>query len=172
MFRPIFSTVIIVLFFLIGPAMAEDITGTVTGNFDGKDMQWYVTAKDGRSQSDWTDMGPLANINIFAHPTDDTIAATKGALLIGFKVFNLASSPAVATPEITYMQDGYTGMFGSRDGATITIEVASIKDDKIHMVGTFEGEVYYSTDHLRTLDTANPKTILGRFDVTLSPTLQ
>jgi len=154
------------------PAISQDTTGTVTGQFDGEELQWFVTIDDGKSQSDWTDMGLLADANIFAQPTADTVDVIKGALLIGFQVFNLEGTPAVGSSNVTYMKDGYGGMFGSRDDALITIEEASIQGDTLHVKGSFEAEIYYSTDHLQTLDTDNPKLVTGQFDVNLKPASQ
>lgn len=151
------------------PAMSQETIGTITGQFDGEELQWFVTTDDGRSQSDWTNMGPLAGVNIFGQPTAETVDAIKGTLLIGFQLFNLNASPTVATPEVTYMKEGYGGMYGSRDDAILTIEEASIQGDTLHVKGSFESEIYYSTDHLRTLDTSDPKIVSGQFDVNLYP---
>ncbi|MEY8117808.1 hypothetical protein AB9F26_05985 [Falsihalocynthiibacter sp. BN13B15] len=151
------------------PALSQETIGTITGQFDGEELQWFVTTDDGKSQSDWTNMGPLADVNIFAQPTADTVDAIKGTLLIGFQLFNLNATPAVATPEVTYLKEGYSGMFGSRGDAKFTIEEASIQGDTLHVKGSFEGEIYYSTDYLRTLDTRDPKMVSGQFDVNLDP---
>jgi hypothetical protein len=158
----------IAVFLLNSPVMSQDTTGTVTGQFDGEELQWYVTYEDGHGQSDWTDMGMLASVNIFAQPTPDTVDATKGALLIGFQVFNIDSTPAVGSSSVTYMQGGYSGAFGSREDATVTVEEVSIDGDNLHVKGSFESEIYHSTDHLQTLDTDNPKSVSGQFDVNLS----
>jgi hypothetical protein len=159
-------------FLLNTPAISQDTTGTVTGQFDGDELHWFVTTDEGNSQSDWTDMGMLADVNIFAQPTADTVDAIKGTLLIGFQVFNLDGTPTVGSSEVTYMKEGFGGMYGSRDDATITIEEASIQGNTLHVKGSFESEIYYSTDHLRTLEADNPKLVSGQFDVNLAPVSQ
>lgn len=152
---------------LATPSLSQETTGTVTGDFAGENLQWFVTYDDGKSQSDWTDMGMLASVNIFAHPTPDTTDAIKGALLIGFQVFNIDSTPAIGTAEVTYMQEGYGGMFGSREDAKVTVEEIRIDGETLYVKGRFESEIFFSSDHLRTLDTDNPKSISGAFDVNL-----
>ncbi|MGC9369090.1 MAG: hypothetical protein ACP5DX_06070 [Paracoccaceae bacterium] len=159
------------LFLVPAGATAQDLLGTIEATVDGQARTWYLTAQDGESQSDFAQiMRGMNAVSLFGHPTDDSITAVKGALLIDFSLITLGGTPSVADATLQYLEDGYGGGYlATTDGATqVSLDAVEVKDDTLHIEGHFAATAAYSDDIMRqTTDDSRTITLNGSFRATV-----
>jgi len=151
-------------------ATAQDVTGRIVAAIEGNEQTWFVTSLDGTSQSDWSGDPNFANVSIWGHPVENTTSAIKGSLLIGFQLVKSAGDHSAWTVEVSYLEDGYGGMYRvvEDDDASLTVESVSLDGDLLTVSGAFTAAMFYATNYGRDVDPSNSQSVEGAFTVTLS----
>ena len=170
MLKSLILLLVSVFLSLAGPVMAQEVTGKISAQFDGKDMQWYVLDEGENSQSSWYDLTSLHQVTIWGQLEGDKSGTPKGAVIVSFLVMNATrQNPNAMDVTIQFMRDGYGGIFINADGAKprVKLDKVTVEGKKMRLQGSFEGVLHLSTDMLDTMDMADPKAISGTFDVTI-----
>jgi len=156
---------------LVSNAYAQEVTGTIVASIDGDERTWFTTTDEGRSQSDWSGDLNFADISLWGHPVEDTISAIHDSLLIGFQLVKSADGYTLWTIEISFLEDGYDGIYRVVDDAdaALTVEAVELDGDQLSLSGSFSATLYYTTDHGREVDMSNSVFVEGNFDTALLP---
>lgn len=154
-------------------AFAQEQLGTLTASIDGTEQQWFLTAKDGESQSSYTEvMKGLTDISLWGHATDDSATSVKGALLIDFNLMSMGGGLSAVDATLQYLEDGYGGGYlAVSDGATrITVTAQEKQGEALHITGSFSATASYSDNPMQQqVDDSKQVTIEGSFDAVLPP---
>lgn len=141
-----------VLFAAAAPAAAQEVLGTIAGTLGGEAREWYVTASDEGSQSDWSGSDTWATVSLMGHAAADTTFRTREALSIGF---TLTERAGATDPEVSYFVEGISKAYvGNPDetGLTITVDDYAFAEGVLTLSGTVTGTLAYSEDFGRSLD--------------------
>ncbi len=68
----------------IAPAMAQEVTGTITGTLGLKPSIWYVTTSDSDNLSGWRWDGNEVEVRLVGQVRRDSTRAAEGTLTIVF----------------------------------------------------------------------------------------
>lgn len=155
---------------MVSGANGQDVTGRVVAAIEGGEQTWFITSHEGSSQSGWSGDLNFSSISIWGHPVEDTTTIVKDSLLIGFQLVKSAGEYNAWTVEVSYLEDGYTGMYRvvEDEDATLTVETVSLDGNLLSVSGAFSAKMYYATDYGRDVDQSNSRSVEGTFTVILS----
>lgn len=155
---------------LATPANAQEVLGTVTGTVGGEEREWYVTASDEGSQSDWLGSETWAEVSVVAHSTPDTIMRTTEALMVGFTLTGAGDNANASGAEVTFLVEGFSAAYvGEDDAVTVTITEHSVTDGVLSLAGTVEGTLAWTEDFGRTVDPDDTVVLEASFDTSVRP---
>lgn len=150
-------------------ASAQEVVGTITGTLDGEDRVWFITAMGGNSSSYRSEMGPITNVTIFGHASDDTIMSAKDALIIDFSLMNGEVFPD--TLSVAFSDSSVEGNYYANNDNVATLTLTRIADEngQLTLEGAFTATMAYGASYGAPLDPENTRAAEGTFSLTLSP---
>ncbi|PWG18057.1 hypothetical protein [Salibaculum griseiflavum] len=147
-------------------AQAQEVIGTATGTIDGEEHTWFLTAQDGQSQSDFSEMGSIVDVSILAHASPDTIMSTKDGLMLSWSVFDMAN-PAPQGVELRYMAgDSFMQAYTAPEDAPVTLDLSTFTkvEDGLHVAGMVTGSLGWSEGIGSSPDMADSHEVAISFD--------
>lgn len=150
-------------------AIAQDVTGSITATLTGEERVWFITAMKDKSSSHWSEMGPLTNVNIWGHATDDSIMGSKDALIIQFSLMNGEVFPD--TLSVMFSDSSVPGNYYASDADMTGLNLSRIKDNdgQLTLNGAFSATMAYAESYGAPPDRENTRHVQGTFEVTLYP---
>lgn len=149
------------------PAWAQDPVGSFTGTVDGEAREWHLLAMDGEATSGWHDHGMFTQVEIFGFPQADSVADVTGALEISISLAGGASR--VVGASVVYYSGGVSELYMPEDDeASVDLAEVRIEDDRLHLSGTLEADVFRVVNLMREeLDPGDRHRITAGFDLVL-----
>lgn len=140
-------------------AAHADTLGTITANWQGEEQTWFITAKDGESQSSHDDSAKVIDtFTLWGNPQETDLAATKNSISLGFNVMRGPKGKEAHGTEFYYLLSGFSDKWeADAEETEVKLESFDKTDTAVHVSGTF-----------RASPTREGKTaeIDGVFDVT------
>ncbi|MGB2942433.1 MAG: hypothetical protein WBB04_04080 [Candidatus Macondimonas sp.] len=134
---------IIILFaaFVLGTSAAHaDTLGTITANWQGKKQTWFVTVKDGESQSSHDDSAKVIDMfTLWGNPQETDLVATKNAISLRFYVMRGPKGKEAHGTEFYYLLSGFSDKWEAGEEETeVKLEQFDKTDTTVHVRGTFQ----------------------------------
>lgn len=149
-----------------------DTIGTVTASVDGESRTFFLTEKDGQSQSSWSRIMPGtlsgSNFTLWGNPDEMQLASTEGSLILGAVLMHGADG-VIAIPEAQYLENGYSAFWASieSDPAEINLLEIEVQDENLRITGEFMARMYFSTSATQVPDRSRMMTVSGTFEGTI-----
>ncbi len=126
--------------FALGAGVAHaDTLGTITANWQGGERTWFVTAKDGESQSSHDDSAKVVDMfTLWGNPEEADLAATKNAISLGFNVMRGPKGKEAHGTEFYYLLSGFSDRWEAGEEETkVKLDLFEKTDTAVHVKGTF-----------------------------------
>jgi hypothetical protein len=127
--------------FVLGAGAAHaDTLGTITANWQGEEQTWFVTAKDGESQSSHDDSAKVIDsFTLWGNPQETDLAATKNAISLRFYVMRGPKGKEARGTDFYYLLSGFSDKWEAGEEDTeVKLELFDKTDTAVHVRGTFE----------------------------------
>lgn len=157
---------------IAGPAVAQEVTGTITGTLALEPAVWYVTSSEGESLSGWEWDGNEVVVRLVGHVRRDTASATEGAVTIVFRTVGNPTELNVSEFTISLDPDGEDGdgphYTAGAANADLDVEALVVSDDEMALGGSFAGRLILGGADELVLDEDVPSvTVDGNFQATI-----
>ncbi|MBC7155798.1 MAG: hypothetical protein H5U19_14585 [Rhodobacteraceae bacterium] len=126
--------------FVLGAgAVQADTLGTITANWQGKEQTWFVTAKDGESQSSHDDSAKVIDMfALWGNPRETDLAATSNTIVLSFYVMRGPRGKEAHGTDFYYLLSGFSDRWEAGQEATeVSLELFDKTDTTVHVRGTF-----------------------------------
>lgn len=158
------TTTILVTGMALAGALADragaETLGTIAATWDGQDRTWFITSRDGESQSTHKSLSKLGDVvGLWGNPGEDDLAATKDVLELTFTTMTGPQGKIGIGAEMRYLIQAYQDYWdASEEGQTkVTLTTYEKTDTALHIAGTFEA---------RPAHAGETREVNGSFDVT------
>ena len=158
-----------VLVFVQGGAVAQEVTGRITGRVDGIGREWFVTRQEAESRSDWSGVPGFQSVTHYGNARPDALSEPRDALVLSFNLVGDAGAPSASGVEIRLLVTGFSTAWMARsgEGARVSISDVEIEGDAMLVRGTFSARLGFSDSFGTRIDYARGRHVEGRFEATL-----
>ncbi len=146
--------------FVLGAgAVRAETWGTITANWQGEEQTWFITAKDGESQSSHDDSAKVIDgFTLWGNPRETDLAATGNTIVLSFYVMRGPRGKEAHGTDFYYLLSGFSDKWEAGEEDTeVSLELFDKTDTTVHVRGTFEASPMREGETTR---------VEGVFDVT------